>query len=145
MTAHPSALDARGFFTQVNTAPEHPGASSALKITWRRTVLSPLTKNLNAVSARGEHPANYLDCPKNPRHRIAEKEKKKLQKKPVYITPEPPKSELLGAARKTAAQRQQSTSTNQQKQEKPPTASTSQPKQNNNRKPSPIYSTSSSE
>ncbi|GFW85350.1 nucleic-acid-binding protein from transposon X-element [Trichonephila clavipes] len=103
-TAHPSALDARDFFTQANTAPEHL-----------------------------EHPANYLNCPKNPRHRIAEeKEKKKQQKKPAYITPEPPKVNFWEQRAKTAAQRQQSTSTNQQKQEKPPTASTSQPKQNNN-------------
>ncbi|GFT99320.1 hypothetical protein TNCV_3162141 [Trichonephila clavipes] len=120
------------FFTQVNTAPEHPGASSALKITWRRTVLSPLTKNLNAVSARENTRPTTSTAQKNPRHRIAEKEKKKLQKKPVYITPEPPKVNFWEQREKTAAQRQQSTSTNQQKQEKPPTASTSQPKQNNN-------------
>ncbi|GFU57848.1 hypothetical protein TNCV_1384311 [Trichonephila clavipes] len=103
-TDHPSALDARDFSTQANTAPEHP-----------------------------EHPANYLDCPKNPRHRIAEeKEKKKLGNKPAYITPEPPKVNFWEQRAKTAAQRQQSTSTNQQKQAKPPTDSTSPSKQSNN-------------
>ncbi|GFS80726.1 RNA-directed DNA polymerase from mobile element jockey [Trichonephila clavipes] len=95
---------------------------------------TPRRMMLNALyRLYGEHPANYLDCPKNPRHRIAEeKEKKKLQKKPAYITPEPPKVNFWEQRAKTATQRQQSTSTNQQKQEKPPTASTSQPKQNNN-------------
>ncbi|GFV08671.1 RNA-directed DNA polymerase from mobile element jockey [Trichonephila clavipes] len=93
----------------------------------------PIDEKPKCCLCEGEHPANYLDCPKNPRHRIAEeKEKKKLGNKPAYITPEPPKVNFWEQRAKTAAQRQQSTSTNQQKQAKPPTDSTSPSKQSNN-------------
>ncbi|GFS33592.1 hypothetical protein TNIN_418381 [Trichonephila inaurata madagascariensis] len=80
----------------------------------------------------GEHPANFLDYPKNPRHRIAEEKEKKLKsKKKIHVVPEPPKVNFWEERAKTATQRQQPTSTDQPKPKIPPAASTSSSKQSN--------------
>ncbi|GFS45816.1 nucleic-acid-binding protein from transposon X-element [Trichonephila inaurata madagascariensis] len=74
----------------------------------------------------GKHPTNFLGCPKNPRHKIAEEKEKKLNaKKKIHVVPEPPKVNFWEECAKTATQRQQPKPTI------PPTASTSSSKQSN--------------
>ncbi|GFX19498.1 putative RNA-directed DNA polymerase from transposon X-element [Trichonephila clavipes] len=57
----------------------------------------PIEEKPTCCLCGGDHPANFLDCPKNPRHRIAaEKEKKEDEKrqKATHVIPEPPKINL---------------------------------------------------
>ncbi|GFX55663.1 nucleic-acid-binding protein from transposon X-element [Trichonephila clavipes] len=129
----PQCFRCQGFFHSSKYCTRTPRCVKCAKNHLAKDCTKAIDEKPKCCLCEGEHPANYLNCPKNPRHRIAEeKEKKRQQKKPAYITPEPPKVNFWEQRAKTAAQRQQSTSTNQQKQEKTPTASTSQPKQNNN-------------
>ncbi|GFW56158.1 probable RNA-directed DNA polymerase from transposon X-element [Trichonephila clavipes] len=129
----PQCFRCQGFFHSSKYCTRTPRCVKCAKNHLAKDCTKAIDEKPKCCLCEGEHPANYLNCPKNPRHRIAEeKEKKKTTKKPAYITPEPPKVNFWEQRAKTAAQRQQSTSTNQQKQEKTPTASTSQPKQNNN-------------
>ncbi|GFV54433.1 nucleic-acid-binding protein from transposon X-element [Trichonephila clavipes] len=129
----PQCFRCQGFFHSSKYCTRTPRCVKCAKNHLAKDCTKAIDEKPKCCLCEGEHPANYLNCPKNPRHRIAEeKEKKKQQRKPACITPEPPKVNFWEQRAKTAAQRKQSTSTNQQKQEKTPTASTSQPKQNNN-------------
>ncbi|GFT46466.1 hypothetical protein TNCV_3219621 [Trichonephila clavipes] len=136
-------LDARDFFTQANTVPEHLDVSSAPKITWRRIARSPLTRNQNAISVRESTLPTTSTALKILGIGSLKRRRERRTKKTVYVTPEPPKVNFWEQRAKTFAQRQQSTSTNQQKPAKPPTTSTHPSKQKNNLKSTPIFSTSS--
>ncbi|GFY55896.1 hypothetical protein TNIN_358511 [Trichonephila inaurata madagascariensis] len=92
----------------------------------------PINEKPKCCLCEGVHPANFLGCPKIPRHRIAEEKEKKLNaKKNIHIVPEPLKVNFWEKRAKTAAQHQQSTPTGQPKLANPPAASTSSSNQNN--------------
>ncbi|GFY67896.1 hypothetical protein TNIN_203431 [Trichonephila inaurata madagascariensis] len=84
----------------------------------------PIEKKPKFCLCEGEHPANFLGCPKNPRHRIAEEKEKKKQKS-IHVVPEPPKMNFWEQQEKTAAQSQQSTTSAQPKPTNPSPASPS--------------------
>ncbi|GFU00906.1 nucleic-acid-binding protein from transposon X-element, partial [Trichonephila clavipes] len=137
----PQCFRCQGFFHSSKYCTRTPRCVKCAKNHLAKDCKKPIDEKPKCCLCEGEHPANYLDCPKKPRHRIAEeKERKRNEKKQAYITPEPPKVNFWEQRAKTAAQRQQSTSTNQQK---PPTTTTSPSKQSNNPKPSLIYSKNS--
>ncbi|GFQ94590.1 nucleic-acid-binding protein from transposon X-element [Trichonephila clavata] len=61
----------------------------------------------------GEHPANFLGCPKNPKPRIDAEKEKKRQQRATLTNPEPPKENFWEQRTQTATQRQQPNSTSQ--------------------------------
>ncbi|GFU01180.1 hypothetical protein TNCV_5108721 [Trichonephila clavipes] len=80
---HPNASDARDFFTPANIAPEHPGVSCAPKPSGEG-LQKPIDEKPKCCLCVGEHPANYLDCPKPPASdRRREGEEEKREEKPT--------------------------------------------------------------
>ncbi|GFR31443.1 nucleic-acid-binding protein from transposon X-element [Trichonephila clavata] len=61
----------------------------------------------------GEHPANFLGCPKNPKPRIDAEKERKRQQRAALTNPEPPKVNFWEQRTQTATQRQQPNSTSQ--------------------------------
>ncbi|GFQ89628.1 nucleic-acid-binding protein from transposon X-element [Trichonephila clavata] len=61
----------------------------------------------------GEHPANFLGCPKNPKPRIDAEKEKKRQQRAALTNPEPPKVNFWEQRTQTATQRQQPNTTTQ--------------------------------
>ncbi|GFR22455.1 hypothetical protein TNCT_220631 [Trichonephila clavata] len=61
----------------------------------------------------GEHPANFLGCPKNPKPRIDAEKERKRQQRAALTNPEPPKENFWEKRTQTATQNQLPISTSQ--------------------------------
>ncbi|GFW68403.1 RNA-directed DNA polymerase from mobile element jockey [Trichonephila clavipes] len=71
-----------GFFRFSKHCTRTPRCVKCAKNHLAKDCPKPIDEKPKCCLCEGEHPANFLGCPKNPRHRIAEgKEKKKNEKK----------------------------------------------------------------
>ncbi|GFY42224.1 RNA-directed DNA polymerase from mobile element jockey [Trichonephila inaurata madagascariensis] len=128
----PQCFRCQGFFHSSKYCTRTPRCVKCSKNHIVKDCPKPIDGKPKRCLCDGEHPANFLDYPKNPRHRIVEEKEKKLKsKKKIHVVPEPPKVNFWEERAKTATQRQQPTSTDQPKPKIPPAASTSSSKQSN--------------
>ncbi|GFQ76025.1 RNA-directed DNA polymerase from mobile element jockey [Trichonephila clavata] len=105
----PQCFRCQGFFHSIKFCTRTPRCVKCAENHLAKECEKSFNDKLKCCLCGGEHPENFLGCPK-PR---IDAEKEKRQQRVARIVPEPPKVSFLEQRAKNAAQRQQPTATTQ--------------------------------